>query len=331
MMRFLIVGLGSIGRRHLRNLRALGQQDILLYRTHRATLPDEDLEGLPVFTDLAQALAEKPQGVIIANPTAAHLSTALPAAQAGANLLIEKPISHTLEGLDTLREALALNQARAMVGFHFRYHPVLGEIRQILAEGSLGWTLSGRAHWGEYLPGWHPWEDYRTSYAARADLGGGVTNTLSHPFDYLRWMLGEVISVRAEMSKLSDLELDVEDNTDALLEFANGARMSVHLDYYQQPASHTLEFACERGRILWDNADGSAHVFPADAATRRQIIPPEGFERNDMFLSEMADFIRLCRGENFDYCSLEDGIRVQQIVAAVRESHAQESRRVSLA
>lgn len=324
------MGLGSIGRRHLRNLRALGERDILLFRTHRATLPDEDLDGLPVFTDLHQALAEKPDGVIIANPTAAHLSTALPAAQGGANLLIEKPVSHTLEGLDELKEALTLKHARAMVGFHFRYHPVLGEVRQILAEGSLGWTLSGRAHWGEYLPGWHPWEDYRASYAARADLGGGVTNTLSHPFDYLRWMLGEVVSVRAEMSKLSDLELDVEDNTEALLEFANGARVSVHLDYYQQPPSHTLDFACERGRILWNNADGSARILPADGQNSRLIIPPEGFERNEMFLAEMADFVRLCRGENFEYCSLEDGIRVQEIVAAVRQSHAQEGRRVSL-
>lgn len=330
MVKILIVGLGSIGRRHLRNLRALGERDILLFRTHRATLPDEDLDGLPVFTDLHQALAEKPDGVIIANPTAAHLSTALPAAQGGANLLIEKPVSHTLEGLDELKEALTLKHARAMVGFHFRYHPVLGEVRQILAEGSLGWTLSGRAHWGEYLPGWHPWEDYRASYAARADLGGGVTNTLSHPFDYLRWMLGEVVSVRAEMSKLSDLELDVEDNTEALLEFANGARVSVHLDYYQQPPSHTLDFACERGRILWNNADGSARILPADGQNSRLIIPPEGFERNEMFLAEMADFVRLCRGENFEYCSLEDGIRVQEIVAAVRQSHAQEGRRVSL-
>jgi predicted dehydrogenase len=151
-VRFLIVGLGSIGRRHLRNLRALGQQDILLYRTHRATLPDEDLEGLPVFTDLAQALAEKPQGVVIANPTAAHLGTALPAARAGANLLIEKPVSHTLEGLDELREALALNHARAMVGFHFRYHPGAGRSPANPDEGSLGWTLSGRAHWASTCP-----------------------------------------------------------------------------------------------------------------------------------------------------------------------------------
>ena len=260
------------------------------------------------------------------NPTAAPEFGASP--RAGANLLIEKPVSHTLEGLDALKEALALNQARAMVGFHFRYHPVLGEVRQILAEGSLGWTLSGRAHWGEYLPGWHPWEDYRASYAARADLGGGVTNTLSHPFDYLRWMLGEVVSVRAEMSKLSDLELDVEDNTEALLEFANGARVSVHLDYYQQPPSHTLDFACERGRILWDNADGSARVLPADGQNSRLIIPPEGFERNEMFLAEMADFVRRA-GVIFEYCSLEDGIRVQEIVALVR-SPMQEGRRVSL-
>jgi predicted dehydrogenase len=163
------------------------------------------------------------------------------------------------------------------------------------------------------------------------DLGGGVTNTLSHPFDYLRWMLGEVVYVSAALGKLSDLELDVEDNTDALLEFANGARVSVHLDYYQQPASHTLDLSCERGRILWDNADGSARVLPADDLNSRQIIPPSGFERNEMFLAEMADFIRLCRGEQFEYCSLEDGIRVQQIVSAIRQSHAQDGQRVSLA
>ena len=106
-MRFLIAGLGSIGRRHLRNLRALGQEEIILYRTHQATLPDAELGNFPTFTELSLALAEKPDGVIVANPTALHLEVAIAAAKAGAALLIEKPVSDSLAGLGDLQAALA--------------------------------------------------------------------------------------------------------------------------------------------------------------------------------------------------------------------------------
>jgi len=276
-MKFLISGLGSIGRRHLRNLRALGQEDIILYRTHQATLPDVELGDLPTFTELSLAFAEKPDGVIIANPTALHLEVATAAAKAGAALLIEKPISDSLAGLGELQSALKLSDKPAMVGFHFRFHPVLNRVKTLLESGQLGKPLSARAHWGEYLPGWHPWEDYRRSYAARADLGGGVVNTLSHPLDYLRWLLGEVKSVSAWTGKLSELELDVEDNADILLRFAAGEAARVHLDYYQRPPSHTLEITCEGGRICWDNASGEASVFHGQSGATDLMVPPEGF------------------------------------------------------
>jgi predicted dehydrogenase len=199
-MKILIAGLGSIGRRHLRNLRTLGQEDVVLYRTHQATLPDAELGDLPTFTEQSLALDEKPDSVIIANPTALHLDVAIAAAKAGAALLIEKPISDGLAGLGEIQSALNLSGKPAMVGFHFRFHPVLNQVKALLESGQLGKPLSARAHWGEYLPDWHPWEDYRRSYAARADLGGGVVNTLSHPLDYLRWLLGEVESVSAGLA-----------------------------------------------------------------------------------------------------------------------------------
>lgn len=323
-MKFLIAGLGSIGRRHLRNLRALGHEDILLYRTHRATLPDAELEGLPVYTELDRALEEEPDGVIVANPTALHVLVATAAAQAGATLLIEKPISDSLIGLSDLKTALAKSGKAAMIGFHFRFHPVLRQIKTLLESEQLGKPLSARAHWGEYLPGWHPWEDYRLSYAARAELGGGVVNTLSHPLDYLRWLLGEVVNVNARIGHLSALELDVEDCAEILMGFANGSSASVHLDYFQQPPSHTLEITCENGRVCWDNADGKAQVYRAQSGAPTQLTPPEGFERNQMFLEEMAGFVRLCRGESLPHCSLADGIRVQELVLAAKQSAAQD-------
>jgi len=140
-MKFLIAGLGSIGRRHLRNLRALGQEDVVLYRTHQATLPDAELGELPTFTELSLALDEKPDGVIIANPTALHLDVAIAAAKAGSALLIEKPISDRLAGLGELQSVLNLSGKPAMVGFHFRFHPVLNQVKALLESRST-WSAS---------------------------------------------------------------------------------------------------------------------------------------------------------------------------------------------
>ena len=320
-MKILIAGLGSIGRRHLRNLITLGESDIILYRSGKATLDDEELKPWQSYSDLDEALAQKPDGVIVSNPSALHLSVALPAARAGANLLIEKPVSDRVEGLDELQKVLNEQGKRAMTGFHFRFHPVLRQIKELLDNRSLGKVLHARVHWGEYLPDWHPWEDYRVSYAARADLGGGVVNTLSHPFDYLRWMLGEVEALGACTAHLSALELDVEDHADVQMRFNSGAMATVHLDYYQKPPSHRLEITCEEGLIQWDNANGEAVIFYADPREKTRLSPPKDFERNSMFLDEMRHFLRLCKGETLDYCSLNDGIRVQQMVETIKRSN----------
>ena len=323
-MKILIAGLGSIGRRHLRNLIALGEEDIVLYRSHRSSLPDEELKDFPVETDFEAALAHRPQAVIISNPTALHLEVAIPAALAGCHILMEKPVSHSLEHIDILVNAVDKSGSRILIGYQFRFHPGLQQIKKLLDEGAIGRPYSAHAHWGEYLPGWHPWEDYRHSYSARSELGGGVILTLSHPLDYLRWLLGEVVNVNARMGHLSALELDVEDYAEILMGFANGSSASVHLDYFQQPPSHTLEITCENGRVCWDNADGKAQVYRAQSGAPTQLTPPEGFERNQMFLEEMAGFVRLCRGESLPHCSLADGIRVQELVLAAKQSAAQD-------
>ncbi len=324
-MKFLIAGLGSIGRRHLRNLKALGQNDLVLYRTHNATLPDAELAEYPTFTELDLALEQKPDGVIISNPTALHLSIALPAAKAGAALLIEKPVSDSLIGIRELQNALEETNKPALVGFHFRYHPVLQEIKQLIDSGRLGNALKAHVHWGEYLPGWHPWEDYRHSYAARTDLGGGALNTLSHPIDYIRWLMGEVGSVSADLANLSSLELDVEDNAELTFHLQSGSLATIHLDYYQRPPSHTLSIAFENGIINWDNNTGIARVIDVVRQTEEVLQPPQGFERNDMFLAEMEAFVRLCQGEELSHCTLADGKRVQKIVEVCVQSSGQRS------
>jgi predicted dehydrogenase len=319
-MKFLIAGFGSIGRRHLRNLRELGENDIVLYRSNRSTLPDDEIAGLPVETDLRAALSHQPDAVIISNPTALHLDVAIPAAQAGMAILMEKPISHSLDHVEEFRSAVQAGGARVLVGFQLRFHPTLQRAAQLLAEGAVGTPLAARAHWGEYLPNWHPWEDYRQGYAARADLGGGVILTLCHPFDYLRMLLGDVESLSAFTGSISGLDLSVEDTAEIGLRFTSGAVGSVHLDYLQQPPTHTLEIIGSAGTLRWNNADGALSIYQPEDQVWQTEMPPEGFERNWLFLDEMRNFLAVIRGEAQPLCSLEDGIRALEIALLALDS-----------
>lgn len=328
-MRVLIAGFGSIGRRHFRNLLMLGERDLIFYRTQRSTLPTDELKDYVVETDLEAALAHRPDAVIVANPTALHLEVAIPAAQRGCHLLLEKPISHSLAGVGALRAAVEQSGVRVLVGFQFRYHPSLRRIKRWLEEGAIGRPVHARAHWGEYLPDWHPWEDYRRSYAARPDLGGGVVLTLCHPFDYLRWLLGEVESVSANLATLGDLGIPVEDTADIGLQFQSGALAQVHLDYLQRPPNHHLEIIGTAGMIRWDNTYGTCRVYRASTETWETYTPPSGFERNDLFLDELRHFRRVVAGEEAPHCTLEDGIQALAIALAAHEA-ARSGRRVRL-
>jgi predicted dehydrogenase len=271
-MKFLIAGLGSIGRRHFRNLIALGEKDIVLLRTRKATLPDDELAGYPVETELQEALQKhNPDAVIVANPTSMHLDVAIPAVEAGCHILLEKPISHSLERLDILQKAAEKSGSRILVGFQFRFHPTLNRARELIQSNALGKILTVHAHWGEYLPQWHPWEDYRQSYAARSDLGGGVIVTLTHPLDYLRYLLGDIETLWSFNGHISLLEIDVEDVAEIGLKFTNGAVGGVHVNYFQRPPVHRLEIVGTNGTFHWDNADGTLqHSVP----TQTTHLPP---------------------------------------------------------
>lgn len=331
-MKTMIAGLGSIGRRHFRNLIALGEKDIVLLRTRKGTLPDDELAGYPVETDIYEALKKhKPDAVVVANPTSMHMDVAIPAAEAGCAILLEKPVSHSLEGLDVLQRAAKKNGGRILVGFQFRYHPTLNKARELIWSNTLGRILTVHAHWGEYLPQWHPWEDYRQSYAARADLGGGVIITLTHPLDYLRYLMGDVDALFSFNDHISALELDVEDMAEIGLKFANGATGGVHVNYFQRPPVHRLEIVGTKGTLRWDNADGILHHYalPAPfgsfsdnppAPVIESFSPPEGFERNQLFVAQTRHFLEIARGEKEPVCTLEDGIMALRLALAAYES-----------
>ncbi len=318
-MKILIVGFGSIGKRHFNNLAALGFTDFHV-------LTSQDLQGfqsspgvkIQKETDLSAALAHRPDTVFICNPTALHLEMALAAAEAGCHIFLEKPVSHNLAGLDRLAALAEVKNLKIQVGFQWRYHGVLQQIRATIAEGKIGKPISAHAHWGEWLPGWHPWEDYRQGYAARTDLGGGVVLTLCHPFDYLRWMLGEAEVLFAAGGKISGLELDTEDTAFTTLRFASGAIGSVYLDYVSQPPSHRLQIIGTEGRIEWDAVCGSAKIYSQGGKTEEPLEVGRFSERNEMFRDQVADFMDCIQHDRTPNCTLQDGVRALEICLSAK-------------
>ena len=335
-MKVLVVGLGSIGQRHVRNLRALlgTSVDILAYRTRRLSpivgddltiAANEDLEGkygIRAFGDLDEALDQGPEVVFVCNPTSLHLPVAARAARAGCHLFLEKPISHTFEGVDELINIVNSHGLVAAVGCQLRFHPCLRRLRTLLSERAIGNIISARAECGEYLPAWHPYEDYRSSFAARADLGGGVLLTQVHEFDYLLWLFGMPQRLFAVGGHLSSLEIDVEDTATVLMDIVVENRsipVYVHHDFLQMPFRRSCAVVGDQGQITIDLRRGVLEWTGADGAVRAREAVPE-FDRNWLFLEEMEQFLRSIRGTEEPAVSLADGARALAIAVAAKES-----------
>lgn len=317
MSRILIAGLGSIGRRHLRNLLQTGQREIVLYRTHPA--PVEEAPELPVYTELSEALATHPDLVIVSTPTAHHLSVALPAARAGCHLFIEKPLSHSWDGVDELVKEVQGRCLISMMGFDLRFDPGLCKVKELLEEGVIGRVVSVQAQVGQYLPDWHPWEDYRKGVSASPEMGGGVILDLIHELDYVTWLLGPVTELTCFAGHVSHLEIKTEDTAAILLQFENGAIGTVHLDYLQRIPSRTCRIIGEVGTILWDYHAEQVRWCKAGKDQWEEFAYPNS-QRNDRFLSEMKHVLACVAGQEQPRTDAEVGSRVLRLALAAKKS-----------
>lgn len=318
-MKALVVGLGSIGARHLNNLHTLGVEDLSVLRTRNLPPPTEIPKNVRVFQDYEQALFAQPDFVVIANPTAYHLPFAQKALGAHCHLYLEKPLSHNLEGTAELLQLAKTKKRIVAVGCQFRFDPNLEQIQRWLLEDQLGTIFSVVIDMGEYLPAWHPWEDYRESYSAREDMGGGVILTLIHELDYPYWLFGPVKRVFAMGGQLTPLEMDVEDTALISLYTKTGLPIQLRMDYWRKPPVRKMHIVGERGEIFWDYYKGETALV--DRAGKVQICQtPESWERNSLFLATMKNFLEAIENKAKVRTSLAEGIAVLKIALSAKTS-----------
>jgi predicted dehydrogenase len=275
-----------------------------------------------IVPTLAAALEEGPDVTFVCNPSSMHLSVALEAVRAGSHVFIEKPLSDRMDGVPELIEETERRGLVGAVGFQIRFHPGIVRMRQLLAEGAIGNLVAVRAVVGDYMPDYHPYEDYRETYNARRDLGGGVLLSLIHELDYLMLLFGEPVRLFALGGHFSDLKIDVEDIASMLFDCRSGDRplpVSLQLDFLQKPAVRNCEVVGDSGKIVLDLTVPRLVRYGRDGSALERAEWSD-LQRNALFLEEMRRFLGACRGEGEPGCSLADGARSLVVALAARRS-----------
>ncbi len=322
-LKILIVGFGSIARRHIRNLKLLHPEiQIGVWRQSSKEADLGDISPLvsQVFFNVTDSLQWQPQAALITNPSSLHIETALPLAKQGIHLLIEKPLSHSLEKIDELQHISRQKSVVIAVAYNFRFYKPFQIIKQALTEQRIGRPLSFRAEVGYYLPAWRPQSDYRKNVSALKKLGGGVLLELSHELDYTRWLMGEVESVLSQTDRLSDLEIDVEDTAEIILKFKSGGLGALHLDMLDQARIRQCRIVGSEGTLVWEGLQHSVTLFSSAKKDWTTLQPPGEIDLNDMYLQELNHFLQNVEGRGEPLVSLEEAKRVLEIVLAAKQS-----------
>lgn len=314
-----MVGYGSIGKRHVDNLIKFTNVQIIICTKNREA-HNLGQKRIKVFSSLTNALHEKPDVGIVCNETSFHVKTAIKLVEHNCNLFIEKPLSHSLDGTKKLLSLIKKKKLTSMVGCNMRFHKCINKIKKIIDSGSLGRIISVRAENGSYLPNWHPWENYRISYASNKGLGGGVVLTQIHEIDYLYWFFGKVTDVVSFTGKFSDLKLNVEDLSAILLKFQKNITAEIHLDYFQQPEFRNCKVVGTKGTLYWDSDTNKIRYYNNLKKKWFTEFTYVNYQRNEMFVDELKYFLNCVKNKKITMNPVEEGLETLRIALAAKKS-----------
>lgn len=320
-MKFFVIGCGSIGQRHLRNLRMLGCTELYAYDPVRHRLDEViSIAGATPCRSVEDGLSRNPIAVFVCTPPNSHVPLAHQSVASGAHVFVEKPLSNTLNGVNELLDAVTRAGRILFVGYNLRFQRALQWAKEQLDRGAIGRVMHVSAEYGQYLPDWRPQQDYRQSYTANALMGGGIILDSSHELDYVRWLVAEVESVSCLAGKLSNLNLDVEDTADITLAMRGNVIGNVHLDCIQRGYARSCKLIGEEGTLCWDFKAG-VRIYRS-AGNRWD---EERFEDdpNEMYMREVAHFLECVRGHAVPPVDGESGKRVLEIALAAKRSAAE--------
>lgn len=323
----LIIGAGSVGRRHARNLDRLGATIACFDpRVDRREQARKELKCLEVFDELDRALSASYAGAVIASPPSFHVDQAIGCLERGIPVLLEKPVARDLESALRLRAAASRYLVPILLGYTYRWWPPLLHLRGRIAANAVGPLRHGRFVMSAHLADWHPWERYQDFFMASRELGGGALLDESHFIDLIHWFFGAPEAVAGNVEHISTLDITTDDNVDVIARYPSGFRVTIHLDLFGRPHQKSITVVGEDGSLecLFD-----PNIVRETVSGRETATTTFDCERNDMFLAEAREFLNVLNGRGDVSCSLEDGVNVLRSVEAIRRS-SDEQRSVDL-
>ena len=315
----LVIGCGSIGQRHIANLNKLGVGKIIAFdpQSEQRRIVAEKF-GIKTVSTLADGWKESPNVALIAAPSNLHIPLALEAARRGCHLFVEKPLSHTLDGI---KELLAVSRKRnltTMVGCNMRFHPGPAAVKRLLNKQAIGNIIAARIQIGSYLPRWRPGQDYHKSYSASVEYGGAILDCI-HEIDLALWYLGPAKVLAAASLPAKSIGLNTDGLAEIILRHKSSALCNVHLNFIQRDYRRTCQLIGSKGTIYWDFADHSVLVFDTDGELAQTLAEPRGWKINQMYIDELHHFLSAVRSHSQTINSLSGGLDALKIALTVRK------------
>lgn len=287
-MKFLIVGGGSIGQRHLSNLKQLGYNELFCYKRIVSAKFEQKFQ-CKVLTQFSEVSTLQPDAILICNPTSLHVDWVKIANELESHVFVEKPLTHSKEQLHYIRNKWK-SKSVFFIGFMMRYHPLVQKIKELIDTDIIGKVYSARFEFGSWLPYWHPWEDYKTSYASKKDMGGGVINTITHELDLAQYFFGNPKQVKSVKSNFNILGIEVEELAESILIY-DDKLVSLHVDYLQKDYDRNIKILGEKGKIIWDWHTNEVRVTLHKKDD--MCFELQDFDVNQLYINELKHFIKL--------------------------------------
>ena len=272
------------------------------------------------FSSFKKSLDQKPDVTFITNPTSLHIPAAIKAANSGSDLFIEKPLSNNLQGISKLQKIVNKNKLITFMGFNLRFLPILATLSDSIIHKGLGEIISIRAEVGQYLPEWHPNEDYSQNYSSSKSLGGGVILDLIHEIDYTKWLLRNdpITEVFCYSGTLSKLNIETEDIAEILLK-TKKTIVSIHMDYLQHPATRSCQVIGTKGKANIDITNNKGKIFD-NYGGATEFYPNTYFEMNFTYQDELKHFFDCVAKRKKTKIDINEGKKLLELVLAIKKS-----------
>ena len=319
MLKALVIGYGSIGKRHIENLSKIKNMEIIVCTKRKNDIFLKQ-KNCKIFSSIHDCLKEKPTFGIITNETSYHVKSAIILAKYGIHLLIEKPLSDNLCNTEKLLKIVKTKKLILLIGSNLRFHPSIILMKNMILKGTLGKIISANVENGSFLPEWHPNQDYKINYSARDNLGGGVVLTCIHEIDYLYWFFGSVTDVYSVTGNFSNLDIDTDDLSAIILKFKNKIIAEAHLDYFQQPSARGCKIIGTKGTLVWDMKKNSLLFYSIKNKKWITKLKMSNFNLNDTYVDELNHFLKCIKYNKKPINDINEGIYSLKIALAIKKS-----------